>query len=63
MNQKQACNLVAEIFIQPGDATRLLRFTGNMRKPMGQSKAFVCDSQYLKNILVLPIKGMEGGAA
>ena len=63
MNCDPACNLVAEAFIQPGDATRLVRFTGNTLKPMGQSKAFVYDSQYLKNILALPVKAVKGRAS
>ncbi len=63
MNYQQAWSLIRETFTPAFGANRFLTFTGNLLNNIDRTKAFICNSRYVKNILALPVKGAEGEAS
>ena len=49
MNQQQARTLVRDTFTQPFDRDRFVNFISNMLNHIDESKAFICNRQYVKD--------------
>lgn len=49
MNRQQARSIITETFAQAFDANRFLNFTANLLNNIDRTKAFTCNSQYVKD--------------
>ncbi|PIZ26254.1 MAG: hypothetical protein COY47_01535, partial [Chloroflexi bacterium CG_4_10_14_0_8_um_filter_57_5] len=59
MNRDQANDLVRQTFTQAFDKVRFHNFTLNLLNRLDESKAFTCNSQYVKEAFRGHVQGFE----